>query len=69
MHGEANRMIDFPSHGHLGKKIPFRALPHDGQALILQEYKERWKLVERPQRWPDAESVSQFHVTCICVEN
>ena len=25
--------------------------------------------VERPQRWPDAESVSQFHVTCICGED
>ena len=25
--------------------------------------------VERPKRWPDAESVSQFHVTCICGED
>jgi hypothetical protein len=44
MHGESDTMIDRPTYGHLGKRIAFDYLPEDCQKLVLQDYKEMWKL-------------------------
>ena len=43
-HGESETQIDRPTYGHLGKKIKFEDLPQDCQKLVLQDYKEIWKL-------------------------
>lgn len=41
-HGEG--VIDRPSYGHLGKKIPFTALPPDCKRAVLSDYRELWGL-------------------------
>jgi hypothetical protein len=44
MHGESNTQIDYPSYGHLGKKITFDALPIDCQKCALQTYVDLWDI-------------------------
>ena len=36
--------IDYPTYGHLGKKIVFADLPKDCQALVLGDYCDYWHL-------------------------
>jgi hypothetical protein len=43
-HGEADKMIDRPAYGHLGKKMAFATLPPDVQRCVLQTYREVWGL-------------------------
>lgn len=52
-HGESERQIDVNKSGfapavgrsnHLGKRIPFTALPKDCQKLVLRDYREIWNL-------------------------
>lgn len=43
-HGESDRQIDYPTYGHLGKKISFDALPADCQRCVLQTYQDLWDL-------------------------
>ena len=44
-HGESDRVpIDYPTYGHLGKKIVFADLPKDCQALVLGDYCDYWHL-------------------------
>lgn len=45
-HGESQKQIDWPSYGHLGKKIPFEKLPADCQQCALQTYCYLWDLNE-----------------------
>ena len=43
MHGETkDHPVDRPTAGHLGKKIPFKALPIDCQQIVLNDYRELW---------------------------
>ena len=35
-HGESDKQLDYPSHKHLGKKIPFSALPDDLRGAALR---------------------------------
>ena len=44
MHGESKIQIDYPSYSHLGKKIKFENLPEDCQKVVLNDYKEIWKI-------------------------
>lgn len=39
-HGESKTQIDYPSHGHLGKKISFSQLPEEVQKLVLRDYRD-----------------------------
>lgn len=41
-HGESHTQIDYPSGTHLGKRIPFTALPPDCQKLVLRDYQDLW---------------------------
>lgn len=44
-HGESeNGPIDRPTSRHLGKRIPFSALPKDCQTLVLSDYCEIWEI-------------------------
>lgn len=43
-HGESSTQIDYPSYGHLGKKISFDKLPDDCQKCVLQTYTELWDI-------------------------
>lgn len=43
-HGESDRQIDYPTYGHLGKKISFDGLPADCQRCVLQTYRDLWDL-------------------------
>lgn len=45
-HGSADRAypIDYPTHGHLGKKITFDKLPDDCQTVVRQDYAQLWEL-------------------------
>jgi hypothetical protein len=44
-HGEGSGSpIDYPTYGHLGKKIKFSDLPEDCRKAVVNEYKELWKL-------------------------
>ncbi len=42
---EAPSAIDKPGYSHLGKKIKFESLPLDVKKLVLDMYKDIWKLV------------------------
>jgi len=44
MHGESRDQIDYPSYGHLGKKIGFKDLPPDVQKFVVITYKDIWSL-------------------------
>ncbi len=41
-HGEG--VIDRPTYGHLGRKVPFTALPEDVRRLVLRDYTDLWSL-------------------------
>lgn len=41
-HGEDRRTIDYPTYGHLGKKIRFEQLPPDCQRAVMQDYTAYW---------------------------
>lgn len=43
-HGESDRQIDYPSGGHLGKRIRFETMPEDCQRCALQTYRDLWDL-------------------------
>jgi hypothetical protein len=49
-HGESNQQIDYPTYGHLGKKIRFEALPNDVRKLVLGDYCALWDLNETTER-------------------
>jgi hypothetical protein len=50
--------IDWPTYGHLGKKIKFATLPADCQQAVLDDYLSIWELpariavTERSEKWP-----------------
>ena len=44
-HGEStDNQIDWPTYGHLGKKIKFQDLPEDCQKLVQDNYRYLWDL-------------------------
>ena len=43
-HFDYDSPIDRPSYGHLGRKIQFSALPPDCQRVVMDDYKDLWKL-------------------------
>lgn len=43
-HGESDRPIDYPTYGHLGRKINFQDLPGDCQEAVLYDYLDYWEL-------------------------
>ena len=43
-HGESDTQIDYPTYGHLGKKIKFEDLPEHCQQLVMDDYKEIWDI-------------------------
>lgn len=43
-HGWNQNVIDYPTYGHLGKKIHFTNLPEDCQILVLRDYLLTWGL-------------------------
>jgi hypothetical protein len=43
-HGESDMQIDWPTYGHLGKKIQFKDLPEDCQKLVMSDYRDLWDL-------------------------
>jgi hypothetical protein len=47
-HGESDTQIDYPSYGHLGKKIKFDDLPEDCKTLVIRDYVYLWDLKEHP---------------------
>lgn len=49
-HGEhAGCPVDRPSSRHLGKRVPFSALPEQLQAVALADYREIWRLNPPPR--------------------
>jgi hypothetical protein len=53
-HGESEHQIDWPSGGHLGKRIKFQDLPRDCQVCALQTYLNLWNLSEEDDCYRDA---------------
>lgn len=47
MTSEYDRRIDWPTYGHLGKKIKFDALPEDCQRATFDIYLDVWQLAAR----------------------
>ena len=47
-HGESETIIDWPTYGHLGKKIKFQDLPEDCQKLAMGYYLYYWDLEKKP---------------------
>lgn len=43
-HGGSERPIDRPTSGHLGRRIPFAALPESVRACVLADYRDLWDL-------------------------
>ena len=43
-HGSNREQIDWPTYGHLGKKIKFQDLPEDCQKLVMDDYRYLWDL-------------------------
>jgi hypothetical protein len=41
-HGHSEKQIDYPSYGHLGKKVSFEVLPRDVQKLVMGDYVQLW---------------------------
>ena len=41
---KTNTQIDYPSYGHLGKKITFDQLPTDCQKCVMQTYVDLWDI-------------------------
>ncbi len=46
-HGEHDRPIDRPSYGHIGRPIPFSALPEDCRQVVISDYRELWEIPDR----------------------
>lgn len=44
LHDSSPDRIDYPSYIHLGKRIAFDALPTYHQQLVINEYKELWRI-------------------------
>ena len=49
-HGSSTRQIDYPSYGHLGKRISFEALPEDCRRAVLQTYRDLWDIGQKRSR-------------------
>ena len=45
-HGEHPRLIDRPTSSHLGRRIPFSALPEDCRRVVLMDYADLWDIPE-----------------------
>ena len=43
-HGSNDTPIDYPTYGHLGKKISFDKLPEVCQKVVINDYKDVWNL-------------------------
>ena len=43
-HGWHERVIDYPSYTHLGKKIKFKDLPEDCKRAVVDDYVDIWGL-------------------------
>lgn len=43
-HLKYQEIIDYPTYGHLGKKIKFDDLPEECQSVVLADYKVLWGL-------------------------
>lgn len=43
-HGSSRDQIDYPTYGHLGKKIKFTDLPESCQKLVLNDYISLWDI-------------------------
>lgn len=44
-HGEGlHGPIDKPRYSHLGKRVSFRILPRDCRELVIQDYREYWRI-------------------------
>jgi hypothetical protein len=41
-HGESQQRIDYPKYSHIGKPIPFNALPEKCRELVLADYADIW---------------------------
>lgn len=50
MHGWSEDVIDYPTYGHLGRKIKFSDLPEDCQKLVLRDYRDIWGLEQNENR-------------------
>jgi len=44
VHGSTEQPIDFPSYGHLGKKIKFSDLTPKLQKIVMSDYCDLWGL-------------------------
>ena len=44
IHGESFNAIDRPAYSHLGKRIDFKDLPEDCQAVVMQDYEDIWNI-------------------------
>lgn len=45
-HGSHHTQIDYPTYGHLGKKIKFTDLPEDCQKCVMQTYLYLWDFTD-----------------------
>lgn len=45
-HGSSRTQVDYPTYGHLGKKIKFEDLPEDCQKLVIQDYLYLWDFTD-----------------------
>lgn len=43
-HGSSRTQIDYPSYGHLGKKVKFSDLTENCKVCVLQTYKDLWEI-------------------------
>jgi len=43
-HGSSPTQIDYPTYGHLGKKVKFSALPPDVQRFVRFTYCDLWEI-------------------------
>lgn len=43
-----NFVPDYPTYGHLGKKIQFKDLPPDVKKMVKDDYMDLWKLKVKP---------------------
>lgn len=43
-HGSSRTQIDYPSYGHLGKKVKFDDLTENCKLCVLQTYKDLWEI-------------------------
>jgi hypothetical protein len=75
-HGEADRPIDYPTYGHLGKKIAFALLPAGCQRAVMNDYIQLWgfvrcaccgTIVEDRKSWGDGD-VGDYYIPSYCTE-